>query len=109
LLETLAVGATPEEPELGMLVAGLPVAGFSGSLGYRFVTGSEDGLGRVRAKTGTLVAGGVHGLAGLVTSEDGTLMLFVAVADRVKVENTLFVRDRLDQVAAALAGCACAA
>jgi hypothetical protein len=35
-------------------------------------------------------------------------MLFIAVADRVKVENTLFARDRLDQVAAALAGCACA-
>jgi hypothetical protein len=34
-------------------------------------------------------------------------MLFVAIADRVKLRNTLFARDRLDQVAAALAGCAC--
>jgi D-alanyl-D-alanine carboxypeptidase/D-alanyl-D-alanine-endopeptidase (penicillin-binding protein 4) len=107
LLGTLSASAVPEEPGLADLVEGLPVAGFTGSLGYRFEDGGDAALGRVRAKTGTLVAGGVHGLAGLVTAEDGTLMLFVAVADRVKVENTTFVRDRLDLVAAALAGCAC--
>lgn len=108
LLETLAVGAEAEEPELGTVVGGLPVAGFTGSLGYRFEAGGDDALGRVRAKTGTLVAGGVHALAGIVTTEDDTLVLFVAVADKVKVENTTFVRDRLDLVAAALAGCVCA-
>ncbi len=107
LLATLAASAVPDDPRLGSLVEGLPVAGFSGSLGYRFEEGGDAALGRVRAKTGTLVAGGVHGLAGIVTAKDGTLMLFVAVADRVKVENTTFVRDRLDQVAGALAACAC--
>ena len=60
----------------------------------------------MRAKTGTLT--GVHGLAGIVTGRDGTSMLFVAVADRVKVANTLVARARLDQVAAALAACRCA-
>jgi hypothetical protein len=35
-------------------------------------------------------------------------MSFVAIADRVRPVNTDFVRDRLDQVAAALAGCRCA-
>ncbi|CAA9374147.1 MAG: D-alanyl-D-alanine carboxypeptidase [uncultured Nocardioidaceae bacterium] len=108
LLETLAVGAGPAAPELGGLAEGLPVAGFNGSLGYRFATDADEALGWVRAKTGTLVAGGVHALAGIVTARDGTPMLFAVVADRVKEQNTLFVRDRLDQVAAALAGCACA-
>ena len=105
LLATLAVGAQPEEPALGGLVEGLPVAGFSGSLGYRFAADAEEGLGWVRAKTGTLT--GVHGLAGVVTGRDGTVMLFAVVADRVKLENTLFARDRLDQAAAALADCSC--
>ena len=107
LLEVLAVGAEPEEPELGALVEGLPVAGFSGSLGYRFTNDADEGLGWVRAKTGTLT--GVHGMAGVVTGVDGTVMLFVVVADRVPVESTTFTRDRLDQVAAALAACACSA
>ncbi len=61
----------------------------------------------MRAKTGTLT--GVHGLAGVVTDEAGTVMAFVAIADRVKPINTLDARQQLDEVAAALAGCACAA
>ena len=105
LLATLAVGAQSKDPALGGVVEGLPVAGFSGSLGYRFTTDADDGLGWVRAKTGTLT--GVHGLAGVVTGPDGSVMLFAMVADRVKVENTLFARDRLDQAAAALADCRC--
>jgi hypothetical protein len=34
-------------------------------------------------------------------------LTFVAIADRVKVRNTLFARDRLDLITSALAGCAC--
>ncbi len=105
LLTALAVAADPEHPELAGLVAGLPVAGFSGSLSYRFGVDADPGLGFVRAKTGTLT--GVHGLAGLVVARDGTVMTFVALADRVKVRNAQFARDRLDQIASALAGCAC--
>lgn len=105
LLAVLAAGSGQGDPELAGVVDGLSVAGFSGSLGYRFTTAAEAGLGWVRAKTGTLT--GVHGLAGVVTGRDGTVMLFAAVADRVKVQNTLFARDRLDQIAAALADCAC--
>jgi D-alanyl-D-alanine carboxypeptidase/D-alanyl-D-alanine-endopeptidase (penicillin-binding protein 4) len=36
-------------------------------------------------------------------------MLMVAVADRVRVPQTLFARDQLDRIAAALAACACRA
>ena len=105
LLAALAVAADPARPTLAGLLDGLPVAGFSGSLSFRFTDEAEEGLGRVRAKTGTLT--GVHGLAGVVTGRDGSVMTFVAIADRVKVQNTLFVRDRLDRLGAALAACRC--
>jgi serine-type D-Ala-D-Ala carboxypeptidase/endopeptidase (penicillin-binding protein 4) len=107
LLSVLELAASKDHPELRPVATDLPVAGFSGSLTYRFETGDDDGLGRVRAKTGTLT--GVHGLAGLVTDLDGTEMVFVAIADRVKVKNTLAARALIDEVAAALAGCACGA
>ncbi|HSE10306.1 MAG TPA: D-alanyl-D-alanine carboxypeptidase/D-alanyl-D-alanine-endopeptidase [Nocardioidaceae bacterium] len=107
LLSVVEVSSSEEYPELRTVVSGLPVAGFTGSLAYRFEDGDEEGLGRVRAKTGTLT--GVHGLAGVVTDKSGTVMAFVAIADRVKVADTLDARQRIDQVAAALAACACAA
>ena len=107
LLSVVETAASEEHPELRTVVAGLPVAGFTGSLTYRFDKGDEEGLGRVRAKTGTLT--GVHGLAGVVTDQDGTVLSFVAIADRVKLEDTLDARERIDQVAAALAACSCAA
>ena len=107
LLSVIDVASSPEHPGLRSVVADLPVAGFTGSLAYRFETGDQAGLGMVRAKTGTLT--GVHGLTGTVTSVDGAVMGFVAIADRVKLPNTLAVRALLDEVAAALAGCTCAA
>jgi D-alanyl-D-alanine carboxypeptidase/D-alanyl-D-alanine-endopeptidase (penicillin-binding protein 4) len=107
LLAVLEVAASEDHPELRRAVSGLPVAGFTGSLSFRFDSGDDEGRGRVRAKTGTLT--GVHGLAGLVTDEEGTVMSFVAIADRVKPINTLDARQQLDEVAAALAACSCAA
>jgi serine-type D-Ala-D-Ala carboxypeptidase/endopeptidase (penicillin-binding protein 4) len=107
LLSLLAAGADPDRPELGGLLEGLPVAGFSGSLASRFTVGADAGLGFVRAKTGTLT--GVHGLAGVTVGRDGTPLLFVAVADRVAVRNTLAARARLDRIAAALSSCRCGA
>lgn len=106
LLQTLAVAASEAHPHLRPVIDGLPVAGFTGSLTQRFAAGADDGLGRVRAKTGTLT--GVHVLAGLVTGADGVPMLFVTGADRVEPPKTLAARATLDQIAAALAGCACA-
>jgi D-alanyl-D-alanine carboxypeptidase/D-alanyl-D-alanine-endopeptidase (penicillin-binding protein 4) len=106
LLAVIETASSDKHPELRPVVVDLPVAGFTGSLTYRFETGNPEGLGTVRAKTGTLT--GVHGLAGTVTSADGTLMSFVAVADKVKPENTLDARAKLDEIAAALAGCSCA-
>ena len=106
LLEVLAASVDADQPLLSGVATGLPVAGFTGSLTFRFDVDAGPGLGWVRAKTGTLT--GVHGLAGTVTGRDGTPMLFVAVADKVRVPQTLFARARLDQIAAALAACRCA-
>lgn len=107
LLAVIATAASPDHPGLRSVVADLPVAGFTGSLAYRFQSGDRAGLGMVRAKTGTLT--GVHGLTGTVTSKDGAVMSFVAIADRVRPVNTLAARSLLDQMSAALAGCTCAA
>jgi D-alanyl-D-alanine carboxypeptidase/D-alanyl-D-alanine-endopeptidase (penicillin-binding protein 4) len=106
LLAVLEKASSSGHPELRPVVADLPVAGFTGSLAYRFESAGREGLGRVRAKTGTLT--GVSGLAGTVTSRDGAVMAFVAVADRIKLSHTLGARAALDDIASALAGCSCA-
>ncbi len=107
LLDVLTASASPGMPRLREVITGLPVAGFTGSLQSRFDTGAAEGRGRVRAKTGTLT--GVHGLAGVAAGPDGSLMAFVLVADQVSGPNTLPVRRLLDQMAAALGACRCAA
>jgi D-alanyl-D-alanine carboxypeptidase/D-alanyl-D-alanine-endopeptidase (penicillin-binding protein 4) len=109
LLAVITTAADDDHPGLRSVVADLPVAGFTGSLAARFQTGDEAGLGTVRAKTGTLVEGGVHGLTGTVTTRDGAVLAFAAVADRVRLQNTLAARRLLDEMASALAGCTCAA
>jgi len=106
LLSVLRQASSERRPELRAAVADLPVAGFTGSLASRFSTGDAAGRGRVRAKTGTLT--GVHGLAGTLTTVDGAVLRFVAIADRVRAPDQLAARIRIDEVAAALAGCTCA-
>jgi D-alanyl-D-alanine carboxypeptidase/D-alanyl-D-alanine-endopeptidase (penicillin-binding protein 4) len=105
LLDVLTHAADTDRPELRAVITGLPVAGFSGSLAFRFDKGAPAGRGRVRAKTGTLT--GVHGLAGVTTDKQGNLMSFVLIADKVKLEDTLDARATLDQMAAALGACRC--
>jgi D-alanyl-D-alanine carboxypeptidase/D-alanyl-D-alanine-endopeptidase (penicillin-binding protein 4) len=98
--------AAARTPELAAVLAGLPVAGFTGSLIERFEdAASAPGLGLVRAKTGTLT--GVHSLAGTVTDLDGDVMTFVLMTDHVTPARTLAARQALDDAAAALAACHC--
>ncbi|MGL5810434.1 MAG: D-alanyl-D-alanine carboxypeptidase/D-alanyl-D-alanine endopeptidase [Nocardioides sp.] len=106
LIAVLRAAADPERPELRAVLSGLPVAGFSGSLAYRFSDGPPAGRGQVRAKTGTLT--GVHALAGTVLDESGNLYLMVLAADRVRRNKSLAARLALDRAAAALASCSCA-
>lgn len=105
LVDVLQTASSPEHPELRALIEGLPVAGFTGSLTSRFAESGEEGLGRVRAKTGTLT--GAHALAGLVTGADGVPMVFVLAADQVAPDESLDARVALDEAAAALAVCRC--
>ena len=105
LLAVLGLAASEGHSELRALLSGLPVAGFSGSLAYRFVDTAPEARGRVRAKTGTLR--GTSSLAGIATDLDGTSVAFVMMADRVPPLKTLAARDALDAAAAALGGCRC--
>ncbi|MDT0200590.1 D-alanyl-D-alanine carboxypeptidase/D-alanyl-D-alanine-endopeptidase [Nocardioides sp. AE5] len=107
LLEVMALAGSAEHPELRPVLTGLPIAGFTGSLARRYVDSPEPGLGRVRAKTGTLT--GVHGLAGTTTDLDGNVFVFVFLADRVEVPETLDARAALEDLTAALAACHCSA
>jgi D-alanyl-D-alanine carboxypeptidase/D-alanyl-D-alanine-endopeptidase (penicillin-binding protein 4) len=105
LLGVLRAAGSAEHPELRSVLTGLPVAGFTGSLQWRFDDAPAAARGRVRAKTGTLT--GVSGLAGVVTDLDGNRMVFVAIADRISPAQTLAARHALDLIAGALAACHC--
>jgi D-alanyl-D-alanine carboxypeptidase/D-alanyl-D-alanine-endopeptidase (penicillin-binding protein 4) len=107
LVDVLRVAAAEDHPELRSTLTGLPVAGFTGSLAFRFSDTPVPGRGRVRAKTGTLT--GVSALAGVATDLDGVPMVFALVADRIKLRNTLDAQEALDDLAAALGACHCAA
>jgi serine-type D-Ala-D-Ala carboxypeptidase/endopeptidase (penicillin-binding protein 4) len=95
----------PQDTEfLRPIVSGLPVAGGDGTLDDRFApaAGSAAGRGVVRAKTGTLT--GVSSLAGVVTDEEGRLLVFALISNG---PSPATARPRLDGIAAALSGCGC--
>jgi D-alanyl-D-alanine carboxypeptidase/D-alanyl-D-alanine-endopeptidase (penicillin-binding protein 4) len=96
-------------PRIRSLLAGLPVAGFSGTLsaGQSVFSGiGGAALGSVRAKTGNL--GTVTALAGVVSDQNGTMLVFALMADRIPAEGMLdAAASDLDKAATALAGCGC--
>ena len=87
-------------------MAGLPVAGFSGTLaaGESVFAGiGGHALGLVRAKTGNL--GSVAALAGLVYDRDGAALVFAIMAD--KVSQLTQAATAIDTAATDLAACGC--
>ncbi|GAA0815485.1 hypothetical protein GCM10009524_56100 [Spirilliplanes yamanashiensis] len=106
LTDVLALSAGGSRPELAELFAGLPVAGWSGTLADRFVTAQRNaaGQGAVRAKTGTL--NGVSSLSGVVATQSGHLLAFAIMADGVTA-GTEKARRVLDGIVAALVACGC--
>ncbi len=103
LVAALRTAAMPGHPALRTVLSGLPVAGFTGTLGDRYGPGdTSPGAGVVRAKTGSLRI--VTSLAGMVTDSDGRLLLFGLFAP---VEEQGLTKMALDRVAAALASCGC--
>lgn len=107
LLSLLQHAAGPDGDDLRSIVTGMPVAGFTGSLAYRFGEGAPVGRGMVRAKTGTLT--GVHALAGIAVGRDGEAMAFVFAADKAADTDRYDAQEALDRAAAALAACRCSA
>nr|WP_243869923.1 D-alanyl-D-alanine carboxypeptidase/D-alanyl-D-alanine-endopeptidase [Amycolatopsis granulosa] len=108
LAQILAAASGPDAKDartarLRPLLAGLPVAGGSGTLAGRYEdTASRSGRGWVRAKTGTL--SGVHTLAGVVLDADGRVLVFALMSDGADQRSA---RAALDVVAASLQGCGC--
>ena len=107
LAQALDAAYDDEDGKLRPLLTGLPVAGFTGSLGNRFAD-PESGLeaGDIRAKTGFLT--GVVSLAGYVVDADGRPLIFVVLADAVVPASTADAQRTIDRLAARLAGCGCA-
>jgi D-alanyl-D-alanine carboxypeptidase/D-alanyl-D-alanine-endopeptidase (penicillin-binding protein 4) len=107
LTDLLVLAARGERPELGGVLSGLPVAGWSGTLADRFRAPAgtgRAGVGVVRAKTGTL--SGVNAMSGVVTTAEGRPLAFALLADGVTV-GALAAQAKLDAIAAALARCRC--
>ncbi|MEV4170073.1 D-alanyl-D-alanine carboxypeptidase/D-alanyl-D-alanine-endopeptidase [Nonomuraea sp. NPDC049709] len=95
LAKALALAGSASHPDLHAIASGMPIAGFTGTLGNgRRFTGkdSKGQVGLVRAKTGTL--NNINTLAGMATTKDGRLVTFAFMADQVPV-NAEPVLDRL--------------
>ena len=86
------------------LLAGLPVAGYDGTLADRGDDDPATAPGTIRAKTGTLM--GVHALVGTAVTADGRLLAFAVVADE-STGSEAAAEGALDEFAAGLAACGC--
>ena len=107
LVKTLRLATT--NPRIRPLLAGLPVAGFSGTLsaGQSVFAGiGGPALGSVRAKTGNLST--VTALAGLATDRAGRTLAFAFMADKIPAAGMLrTAANAINDAAAALANCGC--
>jgi serine-type D-Ala-D-Ala carboxypeptidase/endopeptidase (penicillin-binding protein 4) len=97
-------------PQLRSMLTGLPVAGFSGTLGPGgsvFGPGGSDALGVVRAKTGNLNQ--VAALAGSAYAKNGQLLVFAVMADQISPAPGALgsAATAMVTLANALAGCGC--
>ncbi|MEV6973953.1 D-alanyl-D-alanine carboxypeptidase/D-alanyl-D-alanine-endopeptidase [Kitasatospora sp. NPDC093806] len=105
LVKLLVLAASDQHPVLRPVLSGLPIAGFTGTLGKRFGSGSgaAEAAGLVRAKTGSL--SGVNTLAGTVVDADGRLLSFAVMTRTSAAADT--ARAAMDRVVARLAACGC--
>lgn len=106
IASVLALAANGPRPELRPLIAGLAIAGGTGTLAARFGTSPAlAARGVLRAKTGYLT--GVVALSGLLLDAGGRLLAFDVATDNVKAGSGLAARAVLDRIAGLLARCGC--
>jgi len=104
LVDVVRLIADTGPAQLRGIISALPVAGWSGTLADRYLSGgARAGAGAVRAKTGTLT--GVSTLAGVVHDRSGRALAFAFLADRAGA--TPSAEAALDALAARLASCGC--
>ncbi|AYG81353.1 D-alanyl-D-alanine carboxypeptidase [Streptomyces hundungensis] len=101
LTRLLAKAGDPGRPELRPILTGLPVAGFTGTLGTRYGAASA-ATGLVRAKTGTLAGAGVNTLAGTVVGADGRLLAFAFLSTGTPGADPAPAQRALDRLATRL-------
>lgn len=103
LAQIMALAVGGKNPALAPLLAGLPVAGVSGTLKDRYADApSKAGAGWVRAKTGSLDV--TYALAGYVPDVDGRLLVFAINSDGVSGDRSRYAQDAF---ATALRSCGC--
>jgi D-alanyl-D-alanine carboxypeptidase/D-alanyl-D-alanine-endopeptidase (penicillin-binding protein 4) len=103
LVDVLRMAADPGHPELHPIIAGLPVAGRTGTLATRYhAADTQAGIGVVRAKSGRLL--GINALAGLVVTRDRRTLIF---ALRAPTSSLSGGEHAMDLVATTIARCGC--
>jgi D-alanyl-D-alanine carboxypeptidase len=105
LVQLMRLALGQGHPELAPILAGLPVAGFSGTLLDRFAGTAAGAAGLVRAKTGTL--DGVVALAGYAEDASGRILVFAIVAHGVAPTATIRTEAAIDRLVAGVSGCGC--
>src|SRR5258708_8351788 len=101
------LGAKSGPGSLRAAITGMPVAGFSGTLGPGSFFGPFGlaALGTVRAKTGNLTH--VATLAGVAYTASGQLLAFAFMGNDISQKLALQPELTLARLATALAGCGC--
>jgi len=107
LVKLVELAAGQRRPRLRSVITGLPVAGFSGTLGPGSFFGpfGHAALGTVRAKTGNLT--GVATMAGFAYARDGALLAFAFMGNGIGKKLGLQPEAMLSELATTLAGCGC--
>ena len=109
LATVVRLAAWTGQPALRAVIAGMPVAGFSGTLASgqsAFGSFGPAALGVVRAKTGNL--SNVASLAGITDDASGHLLAFAFMTDQIRRASQLTAAARvIDTMATTLASCGC--
>jgi len=100
LVSLLRLAVDPGHSQLTPILAGLPVAGFSGTLSGRFGGPAAAGAGVIRAKTGTL--DGVVTLAGYLQDSSGATLVFATIVTGVAKTANATTEEAVDRLTASL-------